>query len=230
MANDSSENLEPETARTDGAGGRWVTAASGPSGRPFHPLLVTLPLGAWTCSVIFDVVSMVIRESMWARGAMWLVIIGLAGAVSAAAVGLIDFMSLSAGSSARASAVAHLRAGCTAIGLFAASLAIRRTHLDDLSGGTPVLAFVFSVAGMGALGVSASLGNRLVFTMASRVEGVAIDPASGTVGAGPNDPREPGSVGKLRGDPPRRRARAVHPAVLAALKRRDEPIEISDEE
>jgi hypothetical protein len=32
-------------------------ALAGPYGHPFHPMLVTVPIGAWICSVIFDVAS-----------------------------------------------------------------------------------------------------------------------------------------------------------------------------
>ena len=36
---------------------RPITAAAGPYGHPIHPLLVTVPIGTWVSSFIFDIVS-----------------------------------------------------------------------------------------------------------------------------------------------------------------------------
>ena len=37
---------------------RPVSAAlAGPYGHPFHPILVTVPIGAWVCSLVFDIAS-----------------------------------------------------------------------------------------------------------------------------------------------------------------------------
>ncbi|MCE3275412.1 MAG: hypothetical protein K0R13_1267, partial [Propionibacteriaceae bacterium] len=33
------------------------SALAGSYGHPVHPILVTLPIGAWVCSFIFDLVS-----------------------------------------------------------------------------------------------------------------------------------------------------------------------------
>jgi uncharacterized membrane protein len=40
-------------------GKRPRTALAEPYGHPFHPALVTLPIGAWTASVLFDVIASV---------------------------------------------------------------------------------------------------------------------------------------------------------------------------
>ncbi len=36
---------------------RPVTVLAGPYGHPFHPILVTVPIGAWVASLVFDVAS-----------------------------------------------------------------------------------------------------------------------------------------------------------------------------
>jgi hypothetical protein len=33
------------------------TVLAGPYGHPFHPILVTVPIGAWVASVVFDIVA-----------------------------------------------------------------------------------------------------------------------------------------------------------------------------
>ncbi len=36
-----------------------ATRVAGPYGHPFHPMLVTVPIGAWVCSVVFDIATRV---------------------------------------------------------------------------------------------------------------------------------------------------------------------------
>ena len=38
------------------------TALAGPYGHPFHPMLVTLPIGAWVSSLVFDIIA---RSRTW---------------------------------------------------------------------------------------------------------------------------------------------------------------------
>ena len=39
-----------------------VSALAGPYGHPLHPMLVTVPIGAWACSVVFDVAASVVDQ------------------------------------------------------------------------------------------------------------------------------------------------------------------------
>lgn len=48
-----SENTPHQRAR------RPRTGLAGPYGHPFHPILVTIPIGAWTASVVFDILGLV---------------------------------------------------------------------------------------------------------------------------------------------------------------------------
>ena len=58
---------------------------AGPYGHPWHPILVTVPIGAWVASLVFDVASRVVADpGFLARGSEWLIGIGVIGAVLAA--------------------------------------------------------------------------------------------------------------------------------------------------
>ena len=35
---------------------------AGPYGHPFHPILVTIPIGAWVSSLVFDIGSFLVAE------------------------------------------------------------------------------------------------------------------------------------------------------------------------
>ena len=41
---------------------RPKSIVAGPYGHPFHPLLVTIPIGTWTASLVFDIVGAVTGE------------------------------------------------------------------------------------------------------------------------------------------------------------------------
>lgn len=62
---------------------RPVSAAlAGPYGHPFHPILVTVPIGAWVAGTVFDIASHVVDDpDFLARGSMWLIAVGVIGAL-----------------------------------------------------------------------------------------------------------------------------------------------------
>jgi hypothetical protein len=67
------------------------SALAGSYGHPVHPILVTVPIGAWVCSLVFDLVSYGSAEPRtWSVGAMWLVLFGAIGAALAAVWGVIE--------------------------------------------------------------------------------------------------------------------------------------------
>src|SRR5262249_22253121 len=97
------ERREVLTAKTP------VTPLAGPYGHPFHPLFVTLPIGAWICSLVFDVVAHVVSDDRaFATGARWLIGIGVIGGLVAAVFGLMDLMTIPNRSRAFVVGVCHL--------------------------------------------------------------------------------------------------------------------------
>ncbi|NJM05826.1 hypothetical protein HC891_05945 [Candidatus Gracilibacteria bacterium] len=62
-----------------------------PLGHALHPVLVTVPIGAWTVTQVLDVVEAATGSDTLAAGADAALAIGLAGAVAAAAAGLTDW-------------------------------------------------------------------------------------------------------------------------------------------
>ena len=77
---------------------RPVSVLAGPYGHPFHPILVTVPIGAWTASLVFDIASHVTTgPGFLAQGSLWLIVIGLIGALAAASTGFLDLFAIPAG-------------------------------------------------------------------------------------------------------------------------------------
>src|SRR5436305_15119244 len=81
---------------------------AGPYGHPFHPILVTIPIGAWVSSFLFDIVAHVgSRPAGAAFAALWLLPIGVVGALAAASVGFLDLLRLPPHTPARRTAALH---------------------------------------------------------------------------------------------------------------------------
>jgi hypothetical protein len=56
---------------------RPVTPLAGPYGHPFHPILVTAPIGASVVSLVFDVTSRWAGEAeVFVKGSFWLIGVG----------------------------------------------------------------------------------------------------------------------------------------------------------
>ncbi len=60
-------------------------------GHPMHPILITLPIGFFIATLLFDIVFWRTGTEAFATGALWLLGAGLVGAALAAVTGLIDF-------------------------------------------------------------------------------------------------------------------------------------------
>jgi uncharacterized membrane protein len=61
-------------------------------GHPLHPILITLPIGLFVATFLFDIVFWQTGNQAFATGALWLLGAGLVGAALAAVAGLIDFL------------------------------------------------------------------------------------------------------------------------------------------
>lgn len=133
------------------------------AGAALHPLAVTVPIGALVCAFLFDLASLWVEAEVYARGAMWLSIIGLAGALLAAVGGLADAGRRTLrGTPARHLAMRHLLLNGLVVVLVAVALGSRRTSLDTLAtDGSPVAAVVLSGLAVAVLVVSGTVGGNL---------------------------------------------------------------------
>jgi nitrite reductase/ring-hydroxylating ferredoxin subunit/uncharacterized membrane protein len=61
-------------------------------GHPIHPALVTVPIGAWTASLILDMAWLADQDDGVARSSDLLMLVGLAGAIGSAATGIANWV------------------------------------------------------------------------------------------------------------------------------------------
>jgi nitrite reductase/ring-hydroxylating ferredoxin subunit/uncharacterized membrane protein len=129
-------------------------ASGTPVGHPVHPLLVTIPLGAWSSSMIFDLMG----DEEAADG---LIGIGLASAIPAAFTGLNDWRHTS-GAEQRVGLV-HWVLNTLTVATYGLSFAVRKT-------GRRKAGIVLSIVGGSLLTASGWLGGHLAYAM-----GVGVD-------------------------------------------------------
>jgi uncharacterized membrane protein len=140
---------------------------AGPYGHPFHPIFVTIPIGAWTASLVFDIAALAgDREAVFAEGAFWLLVIGIAGAAVAALFGLLDLLTIPSGTTARTTALAHMALNSVAILVFVIGVVLRGGDGRDDVTTTHV---VLTVLGLAIVGVSGWLGGKLSYHYGVRV-------------------------------------------------------------
>jgi uncharacterized membrane protein len=143
---------------------------AGPYGHPFHPILVTVPIGAFVCSLLFDIFSHTrdAGRAFLVDGAYWLIGIGIVAALIAALFGLLDLLTIPRHTRAFATGVTHAILNVTVVAIYAANFAWRAgDHLDlaKTRGGQMAL----SIGALAILAVSGWLGGKLAYRYGVRV-------------------------------------------------------------
>lgn len=143
------------------------TILAGPYGHPFHPILVTIPIGTWTASVIFDIIAFFVDDkSPFELGAQVLIAIGVIGALAAAVFGFLDYSVLAAGTPAKRTATIHMSLNLALVVLFVIDFFVRAAseHSKVSTAG-----FVLSVIGLIVVSISGGLGGKLAYRFGVRV-------------------------------------------------------------
>ena len=121
-------------------------------GHPLHPILVQVPVGAWTSAGVLDLVPR-LRPA-----ASVLIGTGVAAAVPAALSGAADWSEQ--GSGVRRLGALHAVLNTAALGLYVASLAARRRDREALG-------LVLSYTALGIATGSATIGGHMSYSQAS---------------------------------------------------------------
>lgn len=129
--------------------------------------MITIPIGAWTASVVFDLFALFSEDpSAYIPGAQLLIAIGVIGAVAAAVFGLHDLSLLAPGTAARRTALLHMTLNLAVMVLFIVSFILRMVSgSEELN----IAGFVLSILALAVLGVSGWLGGKLAYRYGVRV-------------------------------------------------------------
>lgn len=149
---------------------RPVTAMlAGPYGHPFHPILVTVPIGAWVASLVFDIASHVVDDpGFLAKGSLWLIAIGIIGALAAAMIGFLDLLAIPNGTTAFRTGLIHMGLNLTVAVAYVGNFFWRYAGYDQ-PGPVAIGPLVLSAASLIVLGISGYLGGKLAYHYGVRV-------------------------------------------------------------
>jgi uncharacterized membrane protein len=149
---------------------RPVSAAlAGPYGHPFHPMLVTVPIGAWVASMVFDIASrFVSTPGFLAQGSVWLIGIGVVGALAAALIGFLDLFGIPSGTPAFRTGLVHMTLNLLVTGAYAVGFAWRRAEYGE-PGPVAMGPLALSAVSLVVLAVSGYLGGKLAYRYGVRV-------------------------------------------------------------
>ncbi|MCG8925016.1 DUF2231 domain-containing protein [Lentzea sp. CC55] len=123
-------------------------------GHPLHPLMITVPIGAWVCASVLD------ARAGNEEAARRLTGIGLAAAPPTVLLGLADYDRLSRRQ--QRVGVVHAIANTAALACFTASYAARRQEAH-------VRGKLLSLLGLTAMGVGGALGGHLAYAQGAGV-------------------------------------------------------------
>ncbi|MEC3919425.1 DUF2231 domain-containing protein [Nocardia sp. CDC160] len=164
MASDTHQASDMRQAK------RPVSAAlAGPYGHPFHPILVTVPIGAWVASLVFDLGSHVVDDpDFLARGSVWLIGLGVLGALAAATLGFLDLFAIPTRTPAFRTALVHMSLNLAVTVAYALNFWWRESGSGP-HGSVPIGPLVLSLVTLAVLAVSGYLGGKLAYHYGVRV-------------------------------------------------------------
>jgi uncharacterized membrane protein len=154
--------------------GRKFKGLRGWAGKPLHPPLTDIPIGAYLIAATLDVISFVGQDERWAtdvyRAATYTFTAGLAVSVFAALTGFWDWLrSTEAGTQARRTANAHGLTMVTVTVIALANVLLRWfAYYDDAHTGVVIL--VLSVVTAILVSAGAAIGGELVYDYGFNVE------------------------------------------------------------
>lgn len=146
---------------------RPVSLLAGSYGHPLHPILVTVPIGAWVASLVFDVASHLVDDpDFLAKGSLWLIGLGVVGALAAAAAGFLDLLAIPPGTRAFRTALVHMALNLAVTFAYVGGFGWR---MGDTTGSVGYGRLALSAVSLAALAVSGFLGGKLAYRYGVRV-------------------------------------------------------------
>ncbi len=145
-----------------GAKGREILHGT-PLHEPLHSVIVTVPLGSWTGTVLFDTIRALGGDKKFDFAADALLIVGLLGAVAASVTGMNDWSEVKREAPRKVGAI-HALLNVAASALFIGSLVQRRSK------GSRSAARGLATVGYLIVSLSSHLGGNMIYEHGIGVE------------------------------------------------------------
>jgi len=176
-----------------------VSLVKGFAGKPSHPPLTDVSVGAYTVGVAMLIAGAAgLEQEAMAQGALLAISAGLIAAIPTSLTGLLDYFELPRRSAARTLATYHLVVMLISTGLFAATWAAQRQGYLD--GEVTTLALILGIAAFVVLVAGGTLGGALAYVYGVRVVGRDVPIADALIPGRVEDRRSAGGGGGARTD------------------------------
>jgi uncharacterized membrane protein len=161
--------------------GRTFKGLRGWAGKPLHPPLTTIPIGAYVIAAVLDVISIAGQDEEWARdffrAATFVLVAGAAVSLLTALTGFVDWLrSTEPGTQVRREANAHALTMITVTVLVLVNIGLRTLSYGGDSH-TPLLVVILSVLAAGLTAIGGTIGGSLVYDFGFNVENAGDSPA-----------------------------------------------------
>jgi uncharacterized membrane protein len=161
--------------------GRTFKGLRGWSGKPLHPPLTTIPVGAYVIAAVLDVISIAGQSEEWARdffrAATFVLVVGASVSLFTALTGFVDWLrSTTPGTQVRREANAHALTMITVTLVVLADIAVR-VFVEADARHSPVVVVVLSVIAAALTAVGGTIGGSLVYDFGFNVETAGDSPA-----------------------------------------------------
>jgi uncharacterized membrane protein len=146
--------------------GRKFLGLRGFTGKPLHPPLTDIPIGAYMLAAAGDLISWIWSDASWSQDLYhavgWVMIAGAVVSLGAALTGWLDWLkSVPKGTQARRTVNAHAWTMLTVTAIVLIDIAVRLGSWDESS--TPFLVLVLTLVAAGLTFIGATIGGTLVF-------------------------------------------------------------------
>lgn len=138
---------------------------------PLHPMLVLIPAGAWITSFVLDIIFLASGATFWFIAAMWVMVIGIAGAVLAALAGFTDLFTLPMTNEPKRTGLEHMWLNLLITVLYIINVAAVRAPVlfspvrstGVIPSDTTAWGFILNIVSILLLVVSGWLGGDMVY-------------------------------------------------------------------
>jgi uncharacterized membrane protein len=152
--------------------GRKFKGLRGFAGKPFHPPLTDVPVGAYVIGPVLDLIAFIGGDSSWAtdfyRAGGFTLLVGAVVSVATAITGFADWLNTEKGTQMRRMANAHAWAMIALTLLVVAELGLR--YIGDRSDSPDGLIVVLGMSVAGLVTVGGTLGGSIVYDFGFNVE------------------------------------------------------------
>lgn len=153
---------------------------------PLHPILVLIPVGAWISSFVLDIIFLATGYSFWFVASLWVMVIGIAGALIAAVAGFYDLFTLPITDEPKNTGLLHMTLNLIVTVFYVINVAAIRApamksaiSASTITGGVAAWGFVLNAISVVLLLISGWLGGQLVYHFALAVPRETLEQAQG---------------------------------------------------